>query len=144
MLVRLKNTNREFHLPPDIAKALMLSGLIEDIPPQPHRPLTPMTTWSCGFVEGMLGRSILRIKARCENCGQSITMEGPSVHKTGTFSHCGANEHPPDHIVKRYTKLLPQVKAAQPRPEESAAPFRRLYEADGGKVDYVGSNPMKE
>jgi hypothetical protein len=98
------NPGEQFHVPSGVGKALILTGVVEEVLP-PAKPLALPTKWSASTIgEGSYAPVI---KFSCPNCPKSGFQESEfgTAHKTARFAHCGRTETCPDAVAETYLTL---------------------------------------
>ena len=104
------NVREQFHVPSGIGKALILTGVVEEVLPPPKTTLPRKWVALVGAMEGQYP-PIVRFS--CPNCGQSGYTESKrgTAHKSAQFFHCGTVETCPDAVVEHYVALWKQYMA---------------------------------
>jgi hypothetical protein len=106
MLVQPKgNTNvkERFHVPSGIGKALIATGVIEEVIP-PAKVLLPVR-WSVGL-GALQGQFPPIVRATCPNCGKNAyTESNKGTADQMTFMHCQGAEPVPYEVAAQYQEL---------------------------------------
>jgi hypothetical protein len=106
MLVQPKgNTNvkERFHVPSGIGKALIATGVIEEVIP-PAKVLLPVK-WSVGL-GALQGQFPPIVRASCPNCGKNAyTESNKGTADQMIFMHCHGAEPVPYEIAAQYQDL---------------------------------------
>jgi len=133
MLIEMKSTNEQCHVPSGTGKALIAANLAVEVIPEVKK-LEPNAQFSVrrGRVVGDYEYPPY-IYGKCSTCGGNTVGEGPTVHKTMTLRHQGtcfgvpATPVPP-HIQDEYESRRAAYKKRFKRfqPENGSAAVDRV------------------
>jgi hypothetical protein len=103
MIIKYKN-GVEKHVSTDVGRGFIDAGLAEEVKPKVERP-EPNTTWKVidGAVVGDYQHKPA-IVYKCATCGNGAVSDGPTVHKTVQFRHCGIVEPVPQEFANEYVR----------------------------------------
>jgi hypothetical protein len=111
MLLRDVGSHTQYHVPIEVGKKLVASGLAVEIV-KDQGPFWPRDMkWNVSQPEvngDYLEYPIIRY--RC-SCGAAGFISGPTAHKTQKIGHCGIQESPCPSVVAQYEEFLKQRAA---------------------------------
>lgn len=112
MKLSLKDTSEVFDAPAGIGKALVATGVVEEVKPKPI-PVDREVKWK--LLKATLGESYW-IAANCPICHNRVSIFGHSGGVLPTFQHCRRSDPVPTEIENQFFKYLAQIK---PRKRET-------------------------
>jgi hypothetical protein len=120
------NPNDNFHVPSGIGKALILTGVVEEVVVAPKfDPLfVKPTKWNVIAFDPELSSQSPILAWQCESCHQSGTQESVrgTAHKTAVFNHCGGSEKCPADVAAQYERAWEVYEAARRKPQPKKEP----------------------
>jgi hypothetical protein len=108
------NVRDQFHVPSGIGKALILTGVVEEVLPT-AKPIYP-AKWSAN-IGAMEGQYPPIIRHSCPTCGQSGYTESRfgTAQVTAKFHHCGRIDTCPPEVAENYLALWATYAQRQKR-----------------------------
>ena len=105
------NVREQFHVPSGIGKALILTGVVEEVIPPVKATAVAPTSWAA-LQGAVMGQYPPCIRFKCTTCNQNGTQESVrgTAHQTAKFVHCGKVEHTPDAVAEQYVALWNQYR----------------------------------
>jgi hypothetical protein len=104
MLIRYKNNGVEKHVTNEVGRGFVDAGLAVEVLPEIDRR-HPNTNWK--VIDGAIVGDYQyppAIGYRCATCGSGAVSDGPTVHKTVQFRHCGIVEPVPQDVANEYVR----------------------------------------
>lgn len=110
MLLQIKETKQQFHVPSGVGKSLLASGIVEEV--VAVKPVVAAAAkWSAtpGASQGAYPPVV---RYSCPSCNQSGYQESAigTAHETARFRHCGRVEICSDEAAENYVALWMQYQ----------------------------------
>ena len=107
------NVREQFHVPSGIGKALIATGVVEEVV-LPAKPVAAsVVRWSAFVSAPPYDMYPPVVSYKCSGCNQSGHQESQrgTAHQTAKFMHCGKTEVCPADVAEKYLTLWNQYAA---------------------------------